>query len=166
MNGVDWAIIAIMLFSSLLSLKRGFVKEALSLGAWVAAFFIATAFSDRLAILLSSVIETSSLRNITSYVILFVGTLMMGTMLNYLFAKVVRATGLSGADRLMGTAFGMIRGIVIVLVLIFVARALVPIEEKQLWKTSSLIPHFLLVENWSRDTFIQIFDVGSFRPNF
>lgn len=161
MNGADWAIVAIVLISSLLSLKRGFVKEALSLGAWVAAFFIATAFSDRLATVLVAVIDNPSLRHVTSYAILFVGTLMMGTLISYLFAKVVKATGLSGADRLMGTVFGMVRGVVIVLVLIVVARALVPVEQEQLWQGSSLIPHFLLVENWFRDTFSQMFDLGA-----
>ena len=81
-------------------------------------------------------------------------------MINFLLAKVVKATGLSGADRLMGTVFGMVRGVVIVLVLIVVARVLVPVEQEQLWQGSSLIPHFLLVENWFRDTFSQMFDLG------
>ena len=161
MNGADWAIIAIVLVSSLLSLKRGFVKEALSLGAWVAAFFVATAFNDRLATVLVSLIENPSLRHITAYALLFMGTLMMGSLINYLVAKVIRATGLSGADRLMGTAFGMVRGVVIVLVVIVVARAVVPVEQEPLWKTSALVPHFLLMESWFRDTFSQMFDLGA-----
>lgn len=161
MNGADWAIVAIVLVSSLLSLKRGFVKEALSLSAWVAAFFIATAFSERLSTVLASTIENPSLRHTTSYTILFVGTLMMGSLINFLVAKLIRATGLSGEDRLMGTAFGMVRGIVIVLVMIVVARALVPVEQERLWQTSALLPHFLLIENWFRDTFSQMFDLGT-----
>jgi len=160
MNVADWAIAAIVLVSCLLSLKRGFVKEALSLGAWIAAFFIATAFSEQLAAILSDSIDNSSFRHMAAYGILFIGTLMMGSLINYLLAQVIKATGLSGADRLLGTAFGLARGLVIILVIIVVARVLVPIEEEPLWQNSVLIPHLLLVENWSRDTFSQLFGSG------
>ena len=53
MNWADWAILGILLVSSLISIKRGFVKEALSLVTWLVAFVVAVLFGDRLAVLLT-----------------------------------------------------------------------------------------------------------------
>lgn len=39
---IDYAIIAVIAFSSLVSLIRGFVREALSLVTWGCAFFVAS----------------------------------------------------------------------------------------------------------------------------
>ena len=160
MNEADWAITAVLVISCLISLKRGFVKEALSLGAWVLAFFVATAFNERLTVILASVIENPSLRHITAYATLFIGTLMVVSLLNKLLAQVIKMTGLSGLDRLMGTVFGLVRGLVVVLVIIVILRQLAPIEQESLWQTSSLLPHLLLLENWSREVFSQLFDGG------
>ena len=69
---VDWAIIAIILVSSLISLRRGFVKEALSLLTWVIAGAVAWLFGGALAHHLQDYISTPSARVISACVILFV----------------------------------------------------------------------------------------------
>jgi membrane protein required for colicin V production len=153
MNWVDWTILAILVLSTLLSLARGFVKEALSLLAWVAAFFISTAFSTRLAGQLTDYIASDTLRYAAGYVILFAATLMLGSLLNMLLAQVIRVTGLSGADRLLGTVFGFARGLVVVLVLMFVLRAALPEEQQQPLQQSQLVPHLQMVEEWARGNF-------------
>ena len=53
MNGADWIIVAILAASGLLSLWRGFVKEAISLVVWIAAFGIGITFSPQLSTLLA-----------------------------------------------------------------------------------------------------------------
>ena len=66
MSWLDWTILAIIAVSTLFSLKRGFVKEALSLLAWVAAFLISTAFAAALSLQLTDIIINDSLRYATA----------------------------------------------------------------------------------------------------
>ena len=44
MQWIDVVILAIIVLSALISVMRGFVKEMLSLVAWVVAFFVAATF--------------------------------------------------------------------------------------------------------------------------
>jgi len=150
MNWADWVILAILVVSSLISIKRGFVKEALSLANWVLAFFVAVAFRDVLSSLLSSYIATPSLRDMVSFAALFAATLIVGAMVNNLIAEIVRITGLSGTDRTFGMLFGMLRGFVIVMAIVLFLPLLLPVNEDSWWKESLLIPHLLELEGWCR----------------
>jgi membrane protein required for colicin V production len=72
---VDWAILAVIAISALISLSRGFVKEALSLLTWIIAGAVAWMFGGALAQYLENYIETPSARVIAGCAILFVATL-------------------------------------------------------------------------------------------
>ena len=146
-NWADWLIIAILGLSSLISLKRGFVKEALSLAIWLIAFVIASWFSPLLAPLLTAYIDAPSLRQMAAFAILFVLTLLAGSGVNYLLATLIKATGLSGTDRLLGVLFGLFRGLVIVMVLVLYLPMLVPVNEDIWWQQSALIPQFVSFED-------------------
>jgi membrane protein required for colicin V production len=147
MNWVDWFILAVIGLSTLLSLWRGFVKEALSLAAWVVAFFVSMAFATRLSAMLHGYIASDELRYAAAYVILFAATLMLGAMLNRLLAELIKMTGLSGLDRALGTVFGFARGIVVVVVAVFVIRSLLP--EVQAVEQSRLLPQVMMVVQWA-----------------
>jgi membrane protein required for colicin V production len=148
---IDWLILAIVVVSALISLKRGFVKEALSLASWIAAFLVARMFSANLSTLLVGQIETNSLRWIVAFVILFAGTLVVCALLNYLLSEVVRMTGLSGTDRVFGMVFGLARGLLILVAIVFLAQ-FTPVAQDQWWQDSLLIPHLETVADWARKT--------------
>ena len=76
----DWVIVGILAVSALISLVRGFVKEAMSLVIWVAAFAIAMNFKEPVAELLVNFIGLASLRQLAAWGLLFVGTLLLGSM--------------------------------------------------------------------------------------
>ena len=145
---VDWAIVAIIAVSALISLTRGFVKEALSLLTWVIAGLVAWLFGGALAELLVPYIETPSLRVIAACSILFVMTLLLGGLVNYLISQLVKATGLSGTDRFLGMVFGAARGALLVVVAVGLL-SLAPVEADAWWRESVVIPHFLLVADWA-----------------
>lgn len=147
---VDWAIIAVILVSGLISLRRGFIKEALSLVIWIVAGAIAWLFGGALAEHLGSYIETPSARTIAACAILFVATLLVGALISFLFGELVRATGLTGTDRLLGMVFGVARGALLVVVLVGLL-SLAPVQQDNWWRESSLVPHFLLVADWSKN---------------
>jgi|TARA_B100001059_G_scaffold234859_1_gene278671 membrane protein required for colicin V production len=152
---VDWAIVAIIVVSALISLTRGFVKEALSLLTWVIAGLVAWLFGGALAELLAPYIETPSLRVIAACSILFVMTLLLGGLINYLIGQLVIVTGLSGTDRFLGMVFGAARGALLVVVAVGLL-SLAPVEADTWWRESVVIPHFLLVADWSKNLILQM----------
>ena len=156
MNGADWIIVAVLAISGLVSLFRGFVKEAISLVVWVAAFGIAIAFSPQLSALLASSVEAESLRLILSFILLFSGTLIVGGLINHLLASLLKATGLSGTDRLLGVVFGFFRGAIVVLACLIIFTPLLKLDQQAWWHQSVLIPRFLMLEDWALQVFSDI----------
>ena len=156
LNWVDWVIIVVLTLSTLISLWRGFVREALSLAAWVVAFLAASVFADPLAALLSDIIKNVTGRYIVAYVVLFVGVLVLGTIINALMARLIRVSGLSGLDRLLGTIFGFTRGLIIVLVVVFIAQELLPMQDQRALLESDLMPHLEMVAQWLRTAFTDL----------
>jgi len=152
MNWADWLILAVICISALISLKRGFVKEALSLATWLAAFVVARTFSFSFATLLVNYIDTYSLRLGAAFFLLFVLTLLVGALINYLITSLVKITGLTGTDRLLGMAFGLARGALLIIVAVALLKV-TPIAEDTWWRESYLVPRFLLLEEWSFSLF-------------
>jgi membrane protein required for colicin V production len=160
MNWIDWTIVALVSLSTVLSIKRGFVKESLSLLAWVVAFLVATAFSARFAAQLAVLITNDSLRYATAYVLLFAASIMLGSLFTAVLAELIKVSGLSGVDRMLGTVFGFLRGLVIVLVLLFVTRSVVPPKDQRSVEQSTLVPHLNFVEQWTRENFSDLANRG------
>ena len=147
---VDWAIVAIIAISALISLKRGFVKEALSLCTWIIAGVVAWMFGGSLSQYLAGYIETPSARVIAGCTIMFVATLLVGAMINFLIGELIRVTGLSGTDRFLGMVFGAARGALLVVVAVGLL-SLGPVQQDSWWQESRLMPQFLLVADWSKN---------------
>ncbi len=147
----DWGIVGIISVSGLISLVRGFVKEAMSLVIWIAAFAVAMNFKEPAADLLVNFIALASIRQLVAWGSLFVGTLLLGAVVNFLLGKLVSSTGLSGTDRTLGLVFGVFRGLLIVLALVIILPQAVPVNQDPWWLASSLIPLFQGFEAWGRD---------------
>lgn len=152
---IDWLIAGIVIISALISLKRGFFKEVLSLCTWVAAIFVAWSFGGAFAAQLTDYFDTPAVRVMVACGLLFVVTLLIGALVNRIIGELVHATGLTGTDRLLGMVFGGLRGCVLVVLLVGLMGA-VPIQEDSAWVNSVLLPHFLLLADWSKETVFQI----------
>lgn len=144
---IDIAVLVVIGLSTLISLTRGFVKEALSLAIWVAAFFVAKFFYLDLAAFFTG-IEEPMLRNAAAVSALFVATLIVGAVVNYLVGRLVDGTGLTGTDRLLGGIFGALRGVLIVAALLFFVDSFTTLSNEAWWTESALIPHFGVVIQW------------------
>lgn len=146
-NWVDITISGIVLLSIIISLARGFVREALSLLTWAVAFWLALSFSPAIASKLQNHIATPSLRTITAFGVLFVGALLLGGIVNRMLALLIAKTGLSGMDRILGAIFGFARGLLLTAVLLLLAK-LTPLSADPWWKASALIPRLEPLEIW------------------
>jgi len=144
---IDYIIVGIIVFSIIVSLLRGFVREVMSLASWIVAFLIASNFYMYLAGLLTS-IESLYIRNGTAIAILFVLSLIVGAIVNYVIGQLVDRTGLSGTDRVLGACFGFLRGVLIVAAILFFLDTFTGSNQTDWWKESKLIPHFRFVVDW------------------
>ncbi len=150
MNWVDYTIIGIIAVSAVTSVIRGFVREVLSLVAWVAAFWVALKFSHQAADYATNYIHNPSVREATAFIVLFLVTLLVVALVNYLIVQLVDKTGISGTDRMLGMVFGIARGVLIVALLVLLA-GLTSIPEEPWWKESTLLDHFVSLAVWIRD---------------
>jgi membrane protein required for colicin V production len=147
---IDIAIIALIVLSALLSLFRGFVKEALALASWLVALWVSMLFYEDLAIVLSPWIAEPSLQNIAAFSSLFISVLLLGGLINFLVSKLVAKTGLATTDRLLGIVFGVARGAFIVAIVVLFA-GLTPLPQDSWWQESRLLDYFEEFALWMRD---------------
>ncbi|WED20965.1 CvpA family protein [Vibrio sp. JC009] len=141
MNWIDFVIIGVVGLSALISLVRGFVKEALSLIIWAAAIFISNQYYERLAVYFTK-IDNDLFRHGAAAIALLVATLIVGSLVNYIIAQLVQKTGLTGTDRILGVVFGALRGVLIVAATLFFVDAFTTIPNTDWWQDSTLIPEF------------------------
>lgn len=145
---LDWAIVVVLAISTLMSLRRGFLKEALSLGTWIAAFVVARQFHEPMDQLLDTQIIDPLMRSIAAFAALFIGTLLVGAALGFLLGALVNATGLSSTDRVLGMVFGFARGALVMTVVIGLLN-LTPLVKDTWYTRSSFAPHFETVAQWA-----------------
>jgi membrane protein required for colicin V production len=146
-NWIDFTILGVLGVSTLVSLVRGFVREAISLVIWVAAFWVAYRFSGQFAVSFLSSIESAGIRLVLSFLILFFGVLIVGAIANYAIGSLVYSTGLSGTDRVLGLIFGFGRGILFISVIVLVTSMSMA-QKSEAWQGSQLLPQFEGIAEW------------------
>jgi len=149
LNWADWTLLGIIALSSLISVVRGFTKEAFSLLIWLAAFVVARSFQPQAQTLLAPQIEDPALLAVAAFLVLFIGTLLVGAVLSYLVSFLVKITGLSTLDRVLGVVFGMARGLIVCVVVVAMVRHTDWVLE-QWWADSVVIEQLTVLEYWSR----------------
>ncbi len=156
---VDILLILIILFSSVLGLIRGFVKESLSILVWVAAFWVALTFSDTMTAILPASLEGAdftifgmsfhigNMRVGVAFLILFLSVLIIGSIVSYTISYLTRTRALRGIDRALGFAFGVVRGAAIIVILVLVA-GLTNMPQTEWWYEADLIWPFQRGAEW------------------
>ena len=139
MAALDWIIAAVLLASMLIGAWRGLVFEILSLIAWVVAFFIAQWWAADVAVWLPVAELQGALRHAAAFVLVFVAAVFACSFVAWLAKKLIEAIGLRPADRVLGAVFGVLRGLVLLLVITVVA-GWTPLREAPWWQQSQVAP--------------------------
>jgi len=143
MGGFDWIIALVFVISIVVGMWRGFVKEALSLASWIMAFWLAIAFCHEAGEFLSHYINipTETFRVWAGFALVFVSTLFAFAMLSMFLTKVFLHGPVKSLDRILGIGFGGLRAAAVVVLLMWVVRAM-GMDEGEWWNNSSLLSRF------------------------
>jgi len=133
MTWIDYAVLAIIGVSVLLSVIHGFVRELLSLSAWVVAFLVAQYFAGEVAMMLPAAIPNESLRLLAAFLIVFLSVLLAATLLAILVSGLIKRAGLGATDRMLGALFGFVRGVAVVMVAVLLA-GLTSLPQTPAWR--------------------------------
>lgn len=134
MNALDLAIIAVVALSGLFAFMRGFVKEALSIAAWLGAFFVALYGYPYAQPFAERFLPRGPVAGIAAAVSIFVMALILLTLLTSRLSRRVQDSSLSALDRTFGLIFGLVRGVVLVsLAYLALAWVLPPSEPQPSW---------------------------------
>jgi membrane protein required for colicin V production len=139
MTVFDYAVLITIGLSVLLSVIRGLVREVLALLAWVAAFLAATLFGGKLAMLMPAQIPSAELRLLAGFAGIFFAVLLLMSLLAMAVSRRVKGAGLGVEDRLLGGLFGLMRGLMIVMVLVLLA-GLTALPKEPVWRNAVLRP--------------------------
>lgn len=148
MNAADLAILAVLAVSMLSGLLRGFVSEVLSLACWIAAFWVAWMFGDKVAAFYGAWLQQPAARIIAGYVTCFLGVLIVGALAGWLAHKLMDRGGLRGGDRFLGMLFGLARGCVLVIFAVLMLGFTPLPRESAWWRQSTLLPLFENGAGW------------------
>jgi membrane protein required for colicin V production len=135
MTWVDYTVIVVLVFSIAWGVWRGLVHEVFSLAGWILAFVAGNLFATPLAAMLPSPMRPE-LRVVVAYVLIFVATLVVAALLAALFTRFVKVSVLHSLNRWLGALFGLLRGLVIIVVLAMVA-GLTSLPRKPDWLDSA-----------------------------
>ncbi|MDD2722276.1 MAG: CvpA family protein [Gallionella sp.] len=131
MTAFDYVTISIMLISLLLGVWRGFVYEVLSLAGWPLAFVLSKLYAAEIAPMLP--VAQDEARSLAAYALVFIAALIVWGLLTWLVSRLVKAAGLGVLDSLLGGLFGILRGALVVLLMVWLA-GLSSLPEQTSWR--------------------------------
>lgn len=135
----DYLILFVLLCSIVISTMRGLIKEILSLVSWIVSFVVANAYGATLAAWLPNFIPGQTLRLIVAFLVLFIGVRLLMSLLMKAIDALIKASGLSLADRGLGGLFGLARGCLIVMAAVLLS-GMTSIPQQDFWKDALLSP--------------------------
>src|SRR3954447_10926021 len=141
MSAGDWIIVAILLLSAVTAVAQGFFQEVFSLAGVVVGFLLASWEYQSVAQRLSF-INPPWVADITGFFVIFLVIAVVAGIMGRVASWLMKQAGLRSIDRVLGGAFGLLRGALIVTVVVMVTAAFAP--QLQWLERSQLAPYFLV----------------------
>ena len=128
MTWVDIAVFGFIAISGLLAFGRGLVREVLGIAAWIGAGATAFAFLPSMRDWVRTWMSSTEWIDPVSFIILFLVSLVVYSVIAKVMAGFVRNSVLGGLDRTLGLLFGLARGACIVIIAYILAQMVYPID--------------------------------------
>lgn len=145
----DLIIGGIILLSIIVGIIRGLVKESISLVTWIVAILLAVMYTSPLSKYIT-ITKHEMVHTLIAFLLIFVGTVFLGAILNFVVGELVRKTPFSIPDRVLGSIFGLLRGFVFATILIMIG-GLTTLPEEQWWHQSYAISRFQGFAIWLKE---------------
>jgi membrane protein required for colicin V production len=141
MNALDWLLVILVVYSAVRAFLRGFFQEAFALGGLILGFLFACWFYRPLALDLRGLITSTSIAELAAFLLILAGSMILASLLGKLLRHTASAIGLGFVDRVLGAAFGLVRGALLGVVLLLALTVFLPSAP---WvENSHLAPYFL-----------------------
>lgn len=131
LNNLDVVFLIITGVSALVGIARGMTKELLSLAGWILAAVAVFYMTPLLDPVMQKYIASKVLASVVSGMIILIVFCVVWILTVDKIASVIRSSKLSALDRVLGFAFGMVRGIIIVILIAMMLTTLIPEESKK-----------------------------------
>lgn len=136
MTWFDYGVLLVLILSVSVSMLRGLAREIVSLGGWIAAFVLAVGFGGLAGEYMPESLGPG-LRPVAGFFALFLGALLVAGFVGLLVSRAVRAAEWTWTDRALGGAFGMLRGLIIVLALVMIG-GMTQVPRDPFWRNALL----------------------------
>lgn len=143
MSGLDWLILAVVTFSVLVAIAQGFFLEAFSLAGVVLGYLFAAWGYGRVAPLFLPLAKEEWIADLAGFLTVFFVTLLIAGLAGRLTRWIMKEVGLAWFDRLLGGAFGLLRGVIVATVMVLALATFSPWS--QALARSELGPYFLVL---------------------
>jgi membrane protein required for colicin V production len=141
LTGLDYVILGVLAVSAVVGIVRGLIREILALVSWIVSAWLAIKYAQTVADWLSPYLQSPQIQYIVALAAVFVVSLLTLSMVAMLLVKLLTMVGVAGTDRTLGGLFGLVRGVGIALVLVFVIR-LTPATSEPWYVESVFAPYF------------------------
>ncbi len=128
MTSVDLVVLGVMFLSGMIAFMRGFVREVLSIGAWIGAAVVSMTGLSLVRPLIEPYMPSPEWTDPVGYVALFLIALIVFSLIAKTIAHAVRSSSVGGIDRSLGLVFGLARGAGLAIVAYIVACMAIPPE--------------------------------------
>jgi len=137
MTVFDYVVIGIVSLSLLFGLWRGVVGEVVALLAWIVGILAAVEFGAYVGQSLFAGLTDPAIRMLAGCVVIFIGVLVVMSLVRMAVRSMVKALGLSVSDRLLGMVFGLARGVLVIMVLVGLG-GMTAAPKQPWWKEATL----------------------------
>jgi membrane protein required for colicin V production len=125
-NWLDAVLILLLAFSVWRSFAKGLTREVIGLLSVVTGIFLGTWLYSTAGEWIEPHVHSRGTANFCGFLVVFLGVMLLGSLVGYILSKLLRVTGLSFFDRLLGAAFGILRGVLVAAGLVMAILAFAP----------------------------------------
>jgi membrane protein required for colicin V production len=143
MNGLDWLLLLLIVISTLLASAQGFVLEVFGLAGLLVGYVLAAWEYPRVAPWFANYVSSPWVADMAAFLTIFVVVLLLAGALARIVRMAVAGVGLRWFDRILGGAFGLVRGIAVAAVIVMAMAAFVPTSPTL--ERSAFAPYFLVL---------------------